>query len=93
MSETLKMLLAAALAFTIGTECAALKYARNERDVASVALSYEHRIADLRVQAECAYHEGYNEGWRGASQEPVNGLIIRKNRDGSEEIVPAKLKR
>lgn len=27
----------------------------------------DRKIAGLKVGAECAYHEGYNEGWRDAS--------------------------
>lgn len=67
MSETLKMFLAAVLAFTIGAECASIHHMRNERDVSAVSLAYERKIADLRVTAECAYHTGYDEGWRDAS--------------------------
>ena len=55
-----KQLLAAAIAFTIGSLFARL-YSYSE-------------ISDLRVRAECAYHEGKDEGYNDAIQENAERL-------------------
>lgn len=68
MRETLRFLLGITLAFTIGAECAALHFTRADRDVNAIRLQYERQIGDLKVQKECAYHSGYDEGWRDATK-------------------------
>ena len=76
----LKLLIAIVLSFTIGAMAVEIRAVRESRDLA--------------VQAECAYHEGYNEGYRDHAHETERnalGVIVRDLPDGAQEIVPTPI--